>query len=59
MEAEQGSSVTGAKNMAVVRRFALDLVRAHSKVKGSVKRRRKRASWDPEFLLQILNLDGR
>ena len=49
----------GAKNMAVVRRFALDLVRAHRKVKGSVKRRRKRASWDPEFLLQILNLDGR
>ena len=40
----------GAKNMAVVRRFALDLVRAHGKVKGSVKRRRKRASWDPEFL---------
>ena len=49
----------GAKNMAVVRRFALDLVRAHRKVKGSVKRRRKLASWDPEFLLQILNLDGR
>ena len=49
----------GAKNMAVVRRFALDLVRAHRKVKASVKRRRKRASWDPEFLLQILNLDGR
>ena len=32
----------GAKNMAVVRRFALDLVRAHRKVKASVKRRRKR-----------------
>ena len=49
----------GAKNMAVVRRFALDLVRAHHNVKLSVKRRRKLASWDPEFLLQILNLDGR
>jgi hypothetical protein len=43
-----------APRMAVVRRFALDLVRAHRKVKGSVKRRRKLASWDPEFLLQIL-----
>jgi predicted transposase YbfD/YdcC len=44
----------GAKNMAVVRRFALDLVRAH-KTKGSVKTRRKIATWSPDFLLQILN----
>lgn len=29
----------GAKNMAIVRRFALDLVRAH-KAKGSIKTRR-------------------
>lgn len=44
----------GAKNMAVVRRFALDLVRAN-KANHSVKSRRKLASWDPRFLLQILN----
>jgi predicted transposase YbfD/YdcC len=43
----------GAKNMAVVRRFALNLVRAN-KTKGSIKTRRKRAGWSPEFLLQIL-----
>jgi predicted transposase YbfD/YdcC len=43
----------GAKNMAVVRRFALGLVRAN-KAKGSVKTRRKSASWNPDFLLQIL-----
>src|SRR5262245_16994129 len=48
----------GAKNMAVVRRFALGLVRAN-KDKGSVKTRRKAAGWDPEFLLQILQLSGR
>jgi predicted transposase YbfD/YdcC len=48
----------GAKNMAVVRRFALGLVRAN-KAKGSVKTRRKAAGWDPEFLLQILQLSGR
>jgi predicted transposase YbfD/YdcC len=48
----------GAKNMAVVRRFALGLVRAN-KAKGSVKTRRKAAGWDPQFLLQILQLDGR
>jgi len=45
----------GAKNMAVVRRFALGLVRAN-KTKGSVKTRRKAAGWDPTFLLQILQL---
>ena len=45
----------GAKNMAVVRRFALNLVRAN-KTKGSVKTRRKRAGWSPEFLLEILQL---
>jgi len=45
----------GAKNMAVVRRFALDLVRAN-KLKGSVKSRRKKAGWNPQFLMQILQL---
>jgi predicted transposase YbfD/YdcC len=44
----------GAKNMAVVRRFALDLVRA-AKIKGSVKNRRLTALLDPMALLQILN----
>ena len=43
----------GAKNMAAVRRFALGLVRAN-KAKGSVKSKRKSASWNPEFLLEIL-----
>jgi predicted transposase YbfD/YdcC len=45
----------GARNMAVIRRFALDLVRAKN-AKGSVKTRRKRASWNPAFLLEILQV---
>ncbi len=45
----------GAKNMAVVRRFALDLVRA-AKIMGSVKNRRLVALLDPKALLQILNI---
>jgi predicted transposase YbfD/YdcC len=45
----------GAKNMAVVRRFALGLIRANN-AKGSVKTRRKKASWNPAFLLEILQL---
>jgi len=36
------------KNMAVVRRFALGLVRAN-KAKGSVKTRRKSAGWNPQL----------
>jgi predicted transposase YbfD/YdcC len=43
----------GAKNMAVVRRFALNLIRVN-KAKGSVKTKRKAAGWDPNFLLEIL-----
>lgn len=44
-----------AKNMAVVRRFALDLVR-NAKTKGSIKTRRKRAGWSLDFLLQVLQI---
>ncbi len=43
----------GAKNMAVVRHFALNLVRQVAD-KRSIKRRRKRAAWDPKYLLEIL-----
>jgi predicted transposase YbfD/YdcC len=43
----------GAKNMAVVRHFAINLVRA-AKDKRSIKLRRKRAGWDPDFLATIL-----
>ena len=45
----------GAKNMAVIRRFALGLVRAE-KSKGSVKTKRKSASWNPAYLLKILQI---
>jgi predicted transposase YbfD/YdcC len=48
----------GAKNMAIVRRFALNLVRANTS-KGSVKLRRKSAGWDPNFLLEILQIKSR
>ena len=44
----------GAKNMAVVRHFALNLVRA-AKDKKSIKLRRKVAGWTPDYLDQLLN----
>jgi hypothetical protein len=42
----------GAKNMAVIRQFALNLVRQVAD-KQSIKLRRKRANWDPKYLLEI------
>lgn len=45
----------GAKNMAVVRRFGLNLVRADPR-KASVKTKRKSAGWDAAYLRQILGL---
>jgi predicted transposase YbfD/YdcC len=45
----------GAKNMAIVRRFALGLVRAN-KSKRSVKTRRKSAGWNPNYLIELLQL---
>jgi predicted transposase YbfD/YdcC len=46
----------GAKNMAVVRHFAFNLVRA-AKDKHSVRLRRKLATWTPAYLELLLNVD--
>ncbi len=43
----------GAHNMAIVRHFALNLVRGMDD-RRSIKTRRKRAGWDPEYLSAIL-----
>jgi predicted transposase YbfD/YdcC len=43
----------GARNMATVRHFALNLVRT-LREKGSIKSRRKRAGWSPDYLQNIL-----
>ena len=48
----------GAKNMAVVRHFALNLVRS-AKDKKSIKLRRKVAGWTPGYLEQLLNVQVR
>lgn len=44
----------GARNMATVRHFALNLVRT-AQDKRSIKSRRKIAGWDPEYLDAILS----
>jgi predicted transposase YbfD/YdcC len=43
----------GAKNMAVVRHFAINLVRSVSD-RRSIKLRRKRAGWDQDYLAGLL-----
>ena len=43
----------GAKNMAVVRRFAINIVR-NAKDKRSIKLRRKIAGWDTNYLQALL-----
>jgi predicted transposase YbfD/YdcC len=43
----------GARNMATVRHFAFNLVRA-AKDSRSIKSRRKLAGWDPEYLQAIV-----
>jgi len=48
----------GAKNMAVVRHFAINLVRA-AKDKQSIKLRRKVAGWDPKYLADLLGAKTR
>lgn len=48
----------GAKNMAVVRHFAFNLVRAVND-KKSIRLRRKCAGWDLNFLASILGNDTR
>lgn len=48
----------GAKNMAVVRHFAINLVRAVSD-KKSLKLRRKVAGWDVRYLASILGIPAR
>jgi hypothetical protein len=47
----------GAKNMAVVTHFAINLVRS-AKYKRSIKLRRKVAGWNPNYLADLLNAAG-
>jgi predicted transposase YbfD/YdcC len=48
----------GAQNMAIVRHFALNLVRRARDLR-SLKRRRKCAGWDTQYLAQLLRLPPR
>jgi predicted transposase YbfD/YdcC len=44
------------QNFSLVRKIALNLLRADKKAKGGLKTRRLRAGWDDKYLTQILNI---
>lgn len=48
----------GAQNMAVVRHFAINLIRSKND-KTSIKLRRKIAGWDPNYLADLLGATAR
>ena len=45
-----------AANLALVRKFALNLLRRDKGSKGGVKARQKRAGWDHDYMLHLLSL---
>ena len=42
-----------ARNLAVLRRIALDLLRADTSLKASLKGRRKTAAWDDAYMARL------
>lgn len=44
----------GAENLSVLRRATLNILRSDTQSKSSLKRRRKKASWNPEYLLKLI-----
>ena len=45
-----------AENMSILRRLALNLVKMEKSLKVGVAAKRKRAGWDMDYLLAILQL---
>jgi len=45
---------SAARNMAMLRRIALDLVRTNTSLKASLKGKRKCAAWDDSFMTQLI-----
>ena len=43
-----------ARNLALLRRIALDLLRADASLKASLKGRRKTAAWDDAYMARLL-----
>jgi len=57
---DQSRARTGdsAENLAIIRRFALNLLKQHKSCKLGVKNKRLRAGYDDNYRAEILNLQG-
>lgn len=42
------------ENLAVIRHIALNLIKQHKSIKGSIKGKRKKAGWDNNYLRELL-----
>ena len=47
-------SGNGAENFSVLRRMALNLLKAEESTKRSIAGKRKDATWDNDYLLKVL-----
>jgi predicted transposase YbfD/YdcC len=45
-----------AENLSLLRKMAVAILKQDTKTKGGVELRRKRAGWDPDYLLQLLGV---
>ncbi len=45
----------GPENLAIVRHFALGLLKKDTSVKAGIKGKRKAAGWDTDYLLRLVN----
>ena len=44
-----------AENFSILRRMALNMLKRESSSKVGVRAKRKRAGWDPDYLITVLN----
>ncbi len=54
---EDGSRIrkdNAPENLAVIRHIALNLIKQHKNIKGSIKGKRKKAGWDNNYLRELL-----
>lgn len=47
----------GAENIALMRKSALNLLKADTSVKAGIENKRKMAGWNPDYLLKILGVN--
>ena len=46
----------GAENMSLVKKSALNLLKADKSIKAGIETKRKMAGWNPDYLLNVLGV---